>query len=158
MSLIYRGPSIHASYITFRFIWPSGSEEKITQKSSNQKQEFPVAAIFVNGSRRNSQSLQRTFQGCFLPNFYSFGQEISEEKIFVQKTTNQKQELSMAAMFVNRSGRNDQSLQRTFQGCFLPNFYSFGQVVSEKNFFKKSTNQKQELYMAAMFVNGPGLN
>jgi hypothetical protein len=36
----------------------------------------------------------------------------------------------------------------------LPSFNSFGQAVSEK----KSANQKQELPMAAMFVNGSGQN
>jgi hypothetical protein len=46
---------------------------------------------------------------CFLPSFDSFGQAVSEEKIFY-KSTNQKQEWSVAAMFVNRSGQNDQSL------------------------------------------------
>jgi hypothetical protein len=29
------------------------SEEKIFQTSTNQKQELPVAAMFVNGSRQN---------------------------------------------------------------------------------------------------------
>jgi hypothetical protein len=38
-----------------------------------------------------------------------FGQAVSEEKIF-KKSTNQKQELPIVAMFVNRSGRNVQSL------------------------------------------------
>jgi hypothetical protein len=33
------------------------SEEKIFKKSINQKQELPVAAMFVNGSERNVQSL-----------------------------------------------------------------------------------------------------
>jgi hypothetical protein len=50
-----------------------------------------------------------TFQGCFLPSFDSFGHAVTEEKIF-QKSTNQKQELSVAAMFDNGSGRNEQSL------------------------------------------------
>jgi hypothetical protein len=44
-------------------------------------------------------------------------------------------ELSVVAMFVNGSGRNEQSLQRTFQRCFLPCYGLFGQTVSEeKNF------------------------
>jgi hypothetical protein len=30
----------------------------------------------------------------------------------------------MAAMFVNGSGQNEQSLERTFHGCFLPSFTS----------------------------------
>jgi hypothetical protein len=41
-----------------------------------------VAAMLVNGSGRNEQSLQRTFHRCFLPSFGSFGQAVSEEKIF----------------------------------------------------------------------------
>jgi hypothetical protein len=45
-----------------------------------------------------------------------------------------------------------------FQGCFLPSFDLFGKVVSEKKIFFKSTNQKQELPVAAMFVNGSELN
>jgi hypothetical protein len=35
-------------------------------------------------------------------------------------------------------------------------FGSFGQAVSEEKIFKKSANQKQELPVAAMFVNGLG--
>ena len=59
----------------------------------------------------------------------------------------------MAVMFVNGSGRNEQSLQRTFHRCLLPSFGSFGQAVSEEKIFKKSANQKQELPVVAMFVN-----
>jgi hypothetical protein len=35
---------------------------------------------------------------------------------------NQKQELPMVAMFVNGSGQNEQSIERTFHRCFLPSF------------------------------------
>jgi hypothetical protein len=45
----------------------------------------------------------------------------------------------------------------TFQGCFLPSFDSFGKAVSEKIFYK-SNNQKQELPVVAIFVNGSGRN
>ena len=38
-------------------------------------------------------------------------------------------------MFVNESELNEQSLQKTFQGCFLPSFDSFGQVVSDEKIF-----------------------
>jgi hypothetical protein len=54
------------------------------------------------------------------------------EKIFF-KSANQKQELSVATMFVNGSGRNEQSLYRTFHRCFLLNFRSIGFAVSEEN-------------------------
>jgi hypothetical protein len=41
----------------FRFIWPSGFREEDFFKSANQKQELPVAAMFVNGTGRNQQYL-----------------------------------------------------------------------------------------------------
>ena len=151
MCNLYRGPSIDASYqISLSF--GQAVSEKIFKKSANQKQELPVVAMFVSESEQNEQSLQRTFQGCSLPYFNSFGQAVSE--IF-QISTNQKQELPVAAMFVNGSGRKEESLQRTCHRCFLPSFGSFGQAVSEK-ILKKSPNQKQEFPMVAMFVNGSG--
>jgi hypothetical protein len=69
----------------FRFIWPSGFRGEYFFKSANQKQELPLAAIFVNGSGQNEQSLERTFHRCFLPSFTSFGWEVSEEKIKMWK-------------------------------------------------------------------------
>jgi hypothetical protein len=66
--------------------------------------------------------------------------------------------LPVATMFVKGSERNEQSQQRTFHRCFLPSFSTFGQTVSEGKNLKKSANQKQELPVAAMFVNGSGQN
>jgi hypothetical protein len=69
----------------FRFIWPSGFKGEDFKKSANQKQELPVAAMFVNGSGPNMQSLERTFYRCFLPSFSSFGRGVLEEKIKMRK-------------------------------------------------------------------------
>ena len=69
----------------FRFIWPSFFRGEDFFKSANQKQELPVAAMFVNGSGQNVQSLERTFYRCFLPSFSSFGWGVSEEKIKMWK-------------------------------------------------------------------------
>jgi hypothetical protein len=69
----------------FRLIWLSGFRGEDLKKSANQKQELPVAAMFVNGSGRNEQSLSRTFHRCFLPSFSSFGRGVSEEKIKMWK-------------------------------------------------------------------------
>ena len=44
-----------------------------------------MAAVFVNGSGQNEQSLERTFHRCFLPSFTSFGWGILEEKIKMWK-------------------------------------------------------------------------
>ena len=65
----------------FRFIWSSGFGGEEFLKSADQKQELPVAAMFVNESGRNEQSLQRTCHRCFLPSFGSFGKADLEEKI-----------------------------------------------------------------------------
>ena len=77
------------------------------------------------------------------------------ETDFFQKLTNQKQELSVAAMFVNGSKLNEQDLQRTFHTCFLPKFQFIWQSDFRED-LKKSSNQKQELPVAAMFVNESG--
>jgi hypothetical protein len=65
----------------FRFIWPSGFRGEDFFKSANQKQQLPVAAMFVNGSGRNEQYLLRIFHRCILPSFRSIGFAVSEEKI-----------------------------------------------------------------------------
>ena len=136
MSTIYFEPSKDASYQVSVHLAKWFQRKRFFQKSTNQKQEWSVVAMFVNGSELNEQILQRPFQGCFLPTFDSFGQAVSEKRIF-QKSTNQKQELPLVAMFLNGSGRNEQSLQRTYHRCFLPSFSSFGgQVVSEEKILK----------------------
>jgi hypothetical protein len=49
------------------------SSENIFKKSANQKQELPMAAMFVNGSGQHEQSLEKTFHRCFHKSFTSFG-------------------------------------------------------------------------------------
>ena len=89
-----------------------------------------------------------------LPTKFRFNWLISFREKDFQKSTNLKQELSVAAMLANESGRK----QRTFHRCFLPSLGSFGKVVSVEKIFQKSTNQKQEWPVVAMFVNGSGRN
>jgi hypothetical protein len=106
MSNLYRGLSIHAFYqisvhLGKRF------QRRFYQKSTNQKKEWHVAAMFVNGLELNEQYLYTAFQGCFLPSFDSFVQAVSEKKIFLE--INQS-ETRMGPLFVNGSGQNEQSL------------------------------------------------
>ena len=64
MSNLYRGHDIDARCFLPSF-YPfdqAVSEEKIFQKSTNQKQELPVAVLLDNGSELNEQSLQNTLQ------------------------------------------------------------------------------------------------
>jgi hypothetical protein len=55
MSNLYRGPPIDAAY-KVSVQWQSSFRGEYFLKSANQKQELPVAAIFVNGSGQNEQS------------------------------------------------------------------------------------------------------
>jgi hypothetical protein len=50
-----------------------------------------------------------TCHRCFLPSFGSFGQAVSEEKIFKNQPIRNKN-LPVAAMFVNGLEQNEQSL------------------------------------------------
>jgi hypothetical protein len=43
----------------FRFIWASDFRGEDLKKSANQKQELPVAAMFVNGLVKNFSSVKR---------------------------------------------------------------------------------------------------
>jgi hypothetical protein len=51
--------------------------------------------------------------------------------------------LPVVAMFVNRSGQNDQSLERTFHRCFLLSSSSFGWEVSEEKIKMRKVNERQ---------------
>ena len=86
----------------FQLIWQSGSREEDFFLEINQSEtRIAVVAMFVPKLGQNEHSLERTFHRCFLPSFGSFGQAVSEERIFI--TTTQKQELPVAAMFGNGS-------------------------------------------------------
>ena len=75
MSNRYRGPAIDASYqVSVLLGWRF--QRKRFFKSANQKQELPMAAMFVNGSGQNEQSLERTFHASL-----HLAEGVSEEKI-----------------------------------------------------------------------------
>jgi hypothetical protein len=42
----------------FRFIWTSGFKRRRFFKSANQKQELPMAAMFVNGSEISNRYIE----------------------------------------------------------------------------------------------------
>ena len=63
MSNLYTGPSKDTPYQVSIHLAKRFQRRRFFQKSTNQKQECPVVAMFVNGS-------------CFLPSFRSFGQAV----------------------------------------------------------------------------------
>ena len=89
-----------------------------------------TAVMFVGRMEPNEEVLQRILHRCFLSSLAPFGQAVSE-KIFLT-LANQKQELPLAAIFVDGMGRNEETLQRTLYRCFRPSLVPFGPVVSEE--------------------------
>jgi hypothetical protein len=60
----------------------------------------------------------------------------------------------VAAIFVNGSGQNVPSLERTAHRCFLPSFGSFGQMVSEeKNFKNQPIRNKSRLWRSCLLTD-----
>jgi hypothetical protein len=54
---LYRGPSKEASYQVSLHLAKLFQRRRFFWKLSNQKQQLPMAAMFVNGSELNEQSL-----------------------------------------------------------------------------------------------------
>ena len=118
-------------------------------------------ACVTHLSFRFEETLYRTFHGCFLPNFGSLGQAVSEEKTFLEID-------QRISMIVNRWGRNEQSLYKTFHKCFLLRFGSFGPVVAEEKIFRnRSIRNKNCLWQPCLLTNrdqisnlyrGPSIN
>ena len=134
MSNLYRGPSINASYQVSvqlakrfqqrRFLDIDQSETRIDCGSNVCQRIGTKLAIYIED---HTQMLSTKFRLIWQSGF--------REKDF-QKWTNQKQELSVAAMFLNRSRPNEQLLQRTINRCFLPSFGSHGKAVSAGEIFR----------------------
>ena len=139
----------------FRSIWPSCFRGEDFQKSTNQKQKLPVAAIFVNGSGQNEQSLQGNFHRCFLTSFGSFGKAVSEEKIFRNRPIRNQNCMWWPCLLTDHDAMSNlyrgPSIDYTYQVSF-----HLAKRFQRRRFFQKSTNQKQELSVAAMFVNRSG--
>jgi hypothetical protein len=112
--------------IKFPFIWSSGFTGEEFKKSANQKQEPPVAAMFVNESGRNEQSLQRTFQRCFLPSFGSFGQAVSKEKFKKNRPIRNKNWLWRPCLLMNRD-----ELRNLYRGPSIDVFYQVSVHLAE---------------------------
>ena len=77
---LYTEPSIDASYQISVHLATQFQRRRFFR--NNQNFFWPMVAMFVNRSRRNEQSLKTAFHRCFLSSFASFGQVVSEKKIF----------------------------------------------------------------------------
>ena len=119
---LYRGPSIDASYqvlvhLAKRFQRRCFRHQPIRNKNCR----WQLCLL------TDRDEMSKLYRGPFIDAFYhvSFHLVMWLQRRRFKKSTNQKQELSVVAMFVNETGRYVQSLQRTFHRCFLPSFSSF---------------------------------
>ena len=85
-----------------QFIWESDFREDF-QISTNQKQEWPVAAMFANVSELNKQYLQRTYQGCFLPNLDLFGLAFQRRIFFRNQPIKNKNGMWRTCLLTDRN-------------------------------------------------------
>ena len=140
----------------FQFIWPRGFRGEDFIKSFNQKQELPVVAMFVNRWRQNEQ----LYRGPSIDASYQVSVHLAKRfqrrRFFRNRPFRNKNCLWRPCLLTDRD--KICNLQRTFHRCFLPRFSLFGQAVSSETISQKSTNQKQELPVVAMFVNRTGQN
>jgi hypothetical protein len=130
MSNLYRGPSKDASY----------------QISIHLAKRFQRRRFFRNQPIRNKNCL---WWPCLLTdrdeisNFYrghaidaSYQVSVHLAKRFQRrrflKIGQSETRITYGCNVFNESGQNEQSLERTFHRCFLPNFTSFGWGVSEE--------------------------
>ena len=89
-------------YIQTRVIFLS-AEEKIFQKSTNQKQELPV----VTDQDKSAILIEDLPYRWFLPRFGSLGQAVSEEKIFRNRPIRNKNGLQRPCLLMNRDEMNN---------------------------------------------------
>ena len=110
--------------------------------------------MFVNGSGRNEQSLQRTFQSSFLPSYVHLA-TVSEEIFFLNQPIRNKNRLWQPCLLTDRD-----EMSNLYSGPSIDAFYQvsiyFAKRFQRRRFFFKSANRKQELPVAAMFVDGSG--
>jgi len=103
----YRGPSIDA-FTQFWFIWLSGSEKKIFRNWPTRNMNYLLRQCLFIMDRNDQSKLYR-----WPSTDVSYQVSVHLAKRFQRrrflKLTNQKQELPMAAMFVNGSEWNEQS-------------------------------------------------
>ena len=135
--------TFHACFLpSFCSFSQAVSERKFFQKSIKQKQELPVAAMFVTGSERNEKSLQKIFQESFLPNFDAFEERDSEERLFRNQPIRNKNCLWQPYLVMDRD-----KMCNLQGGPSIDAFYQvsvhLGKRFQRKRFFRNQPNRNK---------------
>ena len=136
MSNLYKGPSEDASYQVSVHLAKRFQRRLFFQKSTNQKQELSVAAMFVNGSELNKQSLERTCQGCFLPSSIHLAQQFQRRIFFRNQPIRNNNCMWRPCLLADRHEMSNLYREPAIDASYQPSFGSFGQAVSDKKIFK----------------------
>jgi hypothetical protein len=138
MNIVYRGPSIDASYQVSVHLAKRFQRRRFFFKSANQKQVLTVMAMFVNGSRQNVQSLENLAKGnmSFCHHLVSVVCHPFTFHILIFSSKNpQPNELKFGRKHLWKVLCKECTFW-TFHRCFPPSFSSFGQALSEEKIFK----------------------
>ena len=108
MSDRYRIPSIDASCQVSIHLAKGFQRRRFFFKSANQKQELPVAAMFV----KNHDEMSNLYRRPSIDASYQVSVHLANQfqRRRLKQSANQKEDLLVATMFVNGSERNEQSL------------------------------------------------
>ena len=99
MSNLHRGHSINDSYQVSVHLTKRFQRSRI--KKIRNKSRLWRSCLFTDRDEM-SNLLQRTFHRCFLPSFGSFGQAVSEEKIFKNRPIRNKNCLWRPCLLMDR--------------------------------------------------------
>ena len=99
MCNIYRGPLIDASYQVSVHLARRFQRKRIFRNQPIRKYNCLWLPCLLT-DRDKCAFFQRTFHRCFLPSLVHLVKQF-QRRIFFQKSTNHKQELPVAAMFIN---------------------------------------------------------
>ena len=137
----------------FRIIWQSGFREEDFQKQTNQKQESPVVAMFVNGSGQNELSLQRTFHRCFLPSFGSFGKVVSEVKIFRNRPIRNKNCMWWPCLLTDRDEMNNLHRGHSIDASYQVSVHLAKRFQSRRFFRNQPIRKKNFLWWPCLLMD-----
>ena len=152
MSKFYRGPAIDASYQVSYHLAKWFQRKKLFQKSNNKKQELSMTAMFVNGSKCNEQSLQRTFHRCFLPSFGLFGQAVSKQKIFRNRPIRNKNCLWRPLQLMDRNKMNKYYRELSIDASYQVLVHLAKQFQRRRFFRNQPTRNKNCLWWPCLLM------
>ena len=99
---LYRGPSIDASYHVLVHLAKWFQRRRFFRHRPIRNKNCLWRPCLLTNRDKMSNLYKRTFHRCFLPSFGSFGQAVSEEKIFRNRPIKNKNSLWWPCLLMDR--------------------------------------------------------